>query len=402
MKLKHLAGLAAAAVALVVIVKMSGKDDANARISEIAPSTKTRLFFKGFDPARVAEISITSGATRPVVLHRIAETSWTVETKRGQRPVRESRAKTMLASSAGVMELRADITARMQAERVESQSSFQTDDVAGKLVTFKDKDGNVLESLVLGKAPHNPLDSCYVRPAGEPETYLLPVNLADNFRGSKPSEYIEPRLVLGKRPLDITEIRVDSSEPGKSYKLIRTSTDISNLTWDVIIDDKRYEADTSAAETIASQLVQLAPHILADDLEEEPDFSAGPHATVTADVVGYSNQLVIQFFDVLKTSQRSRFTTISTMEDPFACDQWIGILKDPAVFLPFDPDRMTGGPDVIIPAPTPKPETHAPGLEPPPIEPHAPGLELPPRETPAPGLQLPPGATPPPPPAETP
>jgi len=395
MKLKHLAALAVAAVGLLVIVKMSGKDDAASRLSEIAPTTKTRLFFKGLDPAKIAEISITSGKMRPVVLHRIGETSWTVETKRGPRQVREARARTLLASPAGAEEFRADIVAQMQAERAESQSSFMTDDVAGRLLTLKDKDGTVLESLILGKAPYNPLDSCYVRPPGEAETYLLPVNISDNFRGDKPSEYIEPRFVLGKRPLDVLDIRVDSSQPGMSYKLIRTSTDLADLRWEVVIDGKSYEADTSAAETVASQFVQLAPHIQADDLEEEPDFSGGPHATITATVNGYSQPVVVEFFGTLAKSSRSRFTTMSTQEDPFACDMWIAFLKEPAIFLPFDPDRMTGGPDIIIPAPTPKPETPAPGLELPPDA--TPVGSTPAMETPAPGLQLPPGATPPPP-----
>jgi hypothetical protein len=398
MKLKHLAVLAAAAVALLVIVKMSGKDDAASRISEIAPTSKTRLFFKGLDPARIAEISVTSGDMKPVVLHRISETSWTIETKRGQRPVKESRAKTLLASSTGTPEFRADIVATMQAERAESQSSFKTDDVAGRLLTLKDKDGAVLESLILGKAPYNPLDSCYVRPKGEAETYLLPVNIADNFKGSKPSEYIETRLMLGKRALDVSDIRVDVAEAGKSYQLIRTSTDTSDLKWDVVIDGNRYEADTSTAETIASQFVQLAPHIQADDLEEEPDFSAGPYATITATVAGFSQPVVVEFFGTMSSSPRSRMTTMSTLDDPFGCDLWFAFIKEPAAFLPFDPDRMTGGPDVIIPAPTPKPETPAPGLElPPDSTPPTPPTPQPQMETPAPGLQLPPGSTPPPP-----
>lgn len=336
---RQLGVMAAIAAILVVLVLMTGKGDDKKRMQEIAPTTEEVEFFKGVDPSRVMGIRLEKPGARPAVLKRTEGTSWTVETKRGPRPVRKNRADTLLGTTEAA-EVKAGTKAIRQAEKAGSQASFGTDANTGTLVTLTDAAGNQLEKFILGNRNRLANATCFVRRPDSEATYLLDVDVTDNFRYEKPSDFLDPMVFPKTTTADIDDIRVElRGTTTHTLALRRAADDPTGRKWEYELDGEKGTAEGLAAQKYASTISALLITQHADDLPDNVgEFE--PVAVVTFRRKGVPEPITMEIAPQIE-GVPAIMVRLSTHPDPFGTTGVRHLLADPGLIKPFDPDAMS-------------------------------------------------------------
>lgn len=338
---RQLGVMAAIAAVLVALVLLTGKGDDKRRMQEIAPPTREAEFFRNVDPARIMEIRLEREGARSAVLKRTAGTSWTIETKRGPRPVRQTRADTLLGTKDSP-EVRAGVRAIRQGEKEGSQASFGTDAANGTTVTFVDDAGREVESFVLGKRNTNASATCFVRKPDSEETYLLDVDLTDNFKFAKPSDFMDNIIFRKTTSADYDDIKIVwHDETSRTLKLTRIGEDPADMKWEYELDGRKGMSEGRVANRYAVTLSGLAITAFADDMPEGAD-ELKPVATVTFRKKGVPDPITMEIA-APRAGDGWILTRLSAYPDVFGTTGSRHFLADPELVRPFDPEAMSGG-----------------------------------------------------------
>ncbi len=180
--------------------------------------------------------------------------SWNVVVAESRWPMKRERAAALFHSPDGVAEFPRNM--QLVTSPGEAPASFR--DQAGTTVVFL-ANGAPVETVIVGRVlRRGDVVRTEVRRRGDDHYYLARGNLADNFAGDSPADWIDAGFLDGLLPEAVAEVRVRAEDEGHSFS-VRRSGGGGESQWSVESGGAFHPAMDDRVDRLVDSLLAMTP-----------------------------------------------------------------------------------------------------------------------------------------------